>query len=124
MNTQAQNSNNQKHPFDLVERTAVFGEAMIQFVKTLPRDEVTKPLISQVVRSGTSVGANYTEADGAESKKDFHHCIARCKKEAKETRHWLRMIAVAAPDRKGIIEPLRKESEELTRIFSAMNRKK
>ncbi|MBI3399649.1 MAG: four helix bundle protein [Deltaproteobacteria bacterium] len=54
--------------YDLEERTAKFGEDIIEFVKTLERDEVNRPLIGQVVRSGTSIGANYMEADGAESK--------------------------------------------------------
>jgi len=87
-----QNPNDKKR-YDLEERTAQFGEAIIEFVKTLPLDPVNSPLISQVVRAGTSVGANYMEADGTESNKDFRHRISICKKEAKETKHWLRMIA-------------------------------
>ena len=61
--------------YDLEERTAVFGENIIDFVKTLPLNIVNKSLISQVARSATSIGANYMEADGAESKKDFRHKI-------------------------------------------------
>ena len=66
--------------YDLEERTAVFGENIIDFVKILPMNIVNKSLISQVVRSATSIGANYMEADGAESKKDFRHklhCVKR-----------------------------------------------
>ena len=71
--------------FDLEERTAVFGEAVIRFAKNIPKNPVTTPLISQLVRAGTSVGANYCEADDAVSKKDFKNKIGTCRKEARET---------------------------------------
>ena len=79
MPNKAQNPNDKKK-YGLEEPTAQFGEAIIEFVKTLPRDSVNNPLISQLVRAGTSIGANYMEADGAESKKDFQHKISICKK--------------------------------------------
>jgi len=78
----------------------LFGENIIDFVKTLPINPINSELIRQIVKSGTSIGANYMEADAAESKKDFRHKIAICKKEAKETKHWLRMIAKANQERK------------------------
>jgi four helix bundle protein len=106
--------------YDLEERTARFGENIIGFLKTLPRNPINDELIRQAVRSGTSVGAKYVEADGAESKKDFRHKIAICKKEAKETKHWLRMIAKANPDRKEEAVKLSNEAQELTLIFSAI----
>ncbi|MEI8097173.1 MAG: four helix bundle protein [Candidatus Moraniibacteriota bacterium] len=65
--------NGDKKTFDLEERTAQFGESIILFCKTLKQDTITKPLISQIVRSATSVGANYMEANGASSKKDFRN---------------------------------------------------
>ncbi len=83
MTNQTQNPND-KTKYDLGERTAKFGEEVIVFVKNLPDNFVNRPLLSQLVRSGTSVGANYMEADGAESKKDFQHKIGICKKEAHE----------------------------------------
>lgn len=113
--------------FDLEERTARFGEEVIDFVKTLERNEINNPLINQVVRSSTSIGANYMEADGAESKKDFLHKIVICKKEAKETKHWMRMLARANPDTANECRKLWQEANELTRIFSAIflsNKKK
>ena len=79
----------------------MFGENIIDFVKTLPINPINSELIRQIVKSGTNIGANYMEADAAESKKDFRHKIAICKKEAKETKHWLRMIAKANQERKG-----------------------
>lgn len=75
--------------FDLEERTAKFGEAVIKFANSIPKNAVTLPIITQLVKSGTSIGANYCEADDAESKKDFNHKIGICKKEARETKHWL-----------------------------------
>src|ERR1700722_1705354 len=86
--------------FDLEERTAVFGETVIQFAKRLPLSVVTEPLIGQLVRSATSVGANYCEADDAGSKKEFRYRISVCKRECRETKHWLRMLAAALPDEK------------------------
>ena len=85
MSNQAQNPNdlNNKNKYDLEERTARFGEAIIEFVKSLPRDPINIPLITQVVRSGTSIGANYMEADAAESKKDFRHKTLFAKKSLK-----------------------------------------
>lgn len=90
-------NNKDKNKYDLEERTALFGEMVIDFVKTLPVNPINSPLINQVVRVSTSIGANYMEADCAESKKDFCHKLVICKKEAKETTHWLRMIAKANP---------------------------
>ena len=106
--------------YDLEERTAVFGERIIDFVKTLPDNVINRELIRQLVKAGTSVGANYSEADGAESKKDFRHKIAICKKESKESKHWLRMIARANPDRKDDCKELWIEAQELTLIFSSI----
>ena len=106
--------------YDLEERTAVFGERIIDFVKTLPKNTINTELIKQIIRSSTSVGANYVEADGAESKKDFRHKIAICKKESKETKHWLRMIARANPNRKEECRELWNEAQELTLIFSSI----
>ena len=110
-------------PYDLEERTARFGEAIIAFSKTIPRNPVTLPLINQLVRSGTSVGANYCEADDAGTKKDFRHKIGICRKEARETKHWLRMIASAVPDLKDKAKPLWQEAKELHLIFAAVVRR-
>src|SRR4030067_2867913 len=78
--------------FDLDERTAAFGESVIDFAKTVPKGPVTNRLIDQLVGAGTSIGANYCEADDAVSKKDFRHKIGICKKEARETKFYVRMI--------------------------------
>lgn len=79
--------NEKSSKYDLEMRTALFGEQLILFLKTLKETTLNKLILLQVIRSGTSIGANYCEADGAESKKDFQHKIGICKKEAKETKY-------------------------------------
>ena len=111
-----------KPEYDLEERTAAFGEAIIAFVRGLPETALVRPLSSQSVRSGTSVGANYCQADEAESRKDFRHKIAVCKKEARETRYWLRMVGAAAPEKKDEARRLWQEAKELNLIFGAIVR--
>ncbi len=64
---------NDKKIYDLEERTALFGESVIVFAKLIPQNVINNPIINQFVKSGTSIGANYCEADSAESKKDFEH---------------------------------------------------
>ena len=107
--------------YDLEERTAKFGEEIIEFAKKISKNSVTVSLISQLVRAGTSVGANYCEADNACSKKDFVNKIALCKKESRETNHWLRMIVKAEEALKGEAwRHLAKEAQELNLIFAAI----
>jgi len=108
--------------YDLEERTAKFGEEIINFAKRIPKNSVTLPIISQLVRAGTSVGANYCEADDAESGRDFKHKIGICKKEARETKHWLRMVVAACPELKEKAKPLWTEAKELHLIFNAIFR--
>ena len=113
-------SPNDKKKYDLSERTAVLGEKIIEFAKNIKETTVNRPLISQIVRSGTSIGANYMEADCAESKKDFKHKISLCKKESKETTHWLRIIAKANPEKQEHCRVLWKEAHEFVLIFSSI----
>ena len=86
-----------RHPFDLEERTALFGEGIVRFVKQIPRGPVNDRLIDQLVGAGTSVGGNFCEANDSESKKDFRHILKRCLKEAKESRYWLRLLSLEHP---------------------------
>jgi four helix bundle protein len=111
-------------PYDLEERTARFGEAIIAFAKRIPISLVTEPLIPQLARAGTSVGTNFCEADNAGSKKEFRYRISICKRESRETKHWLRMIAAAVPECKVDARPLWQEAKELNLIFSAIYRGK
>jgi four helix bundle protein len=109
--------------YDLEERTAKFGEDIIEFAKKIPKYEITQPIIIQLIKAGTSIGANYCEADCAETRKDFEHKLGICKKESKETKHWLRMIAKAVPELKDEARELWQETNELNLIFTSIVKK-
>lgn len=104
--------------YNLEERTALFGERIIELCKKAPKTVITIPIVDQLIRAGTSVGANYCEANGASSKKDFKNKIFICKKEAKESQYWLRMMARAVDELKEECRELWQESKELAMIFS------
>jgi four helix bundle protein len=108
--------------YDLEERTARFGEAVIDFANTIPQTPVTSRIITQLVGAGTSVGANYVEADDAVSKKEFLKNIGTCRKEARETKHFLRMAVRAVPALKPQAKKLWLEAKELHLIFSKIRR--
>ncbi len=112
--------NDQIKKYDLEERTAKFGEEIIKFTTKVPENSVTRPLIIQLVKAGTSIGANYCEADDAESGKDFCHKIGICKKESRETKYWLRMLAVIIPELKDDARKLWQEAKELNLIFNSI----
>jgi four helix bundle protein len=103
--------------YGLEERTAQFGEAIIDFAKTIPQNPITNRLISQLVGAGTNVGANYAEADYSVSTKDFRKSIGPCRKEARETKRFLRMVARAVPELKLHAHELWMEAKELHLIF-------
>ncbi len=109
-------------PYDLEERTALFGEAIIEFARKIPLDPVTQRLIPQLVGAGTSVGANYCEADDAVSKKEFKQKIGYCKKEARETKFFIRMIVKAVPELREEAKPNWQEAKELHLIFAKIYR--
>ena len=104
--------------YDLEERTAKFAEKIIELAKKTPKNVVTIPIINQLVKSGTSIGANYCEANGASSKRDFTNKIYICKKESKETKYWLRLLAKAVEELKDECQELWGEAQEFTLIFS------
>lgn len=103
--------------YDLENRTMQFSKKIIEFCRSISSDAVTLPMISQLVRSGTSVGANYKEANSASSKKDFRNKVYIVKKEAEETLYWLELFATA--DSSSIKESrlLWKECKEIVLIF-------
>jgi four helix bundle protein len=109
--------------FHLAERTATFAESVIQFSRTIRRDAVNMPIISQLVRSATSIGANYLEADEAGSKKEFSYRISVCRREARETQYWLQVISGANPEVKEVARKLWKETHEFVLIFESIHRK-
>jgi len=103
--------------YNLEDRTAKFGEDIIDFCKSINQDAISKPLINQLIRSATSIGANYMEANGASSRQDFKNKIFICKKESQETKHWLRMITKSNPEKTEETRKLWQECQELTQIF-------
>ncbi len=103
--------------FDLEERISKFGGDVIRLCRKVKQDTISKPIINQLVKSSTSIGANYCEANGASSRKDFRNKIHICQKEARETKHWLRMISESAPEIKKEARELWQECHEFTLIF-------
>src|SRR5881398_2746654 len=109
--------------YDLEERTAKLGESVIGLAKVIPLNLVTTSLIPQLVRAATAVGANFCEADDAGSRKEFMYRVSLCKRESRETKHWLRMVVKAEPTLREPIAELWKEAKELNLIFSAIHRR-
>ena len=117
------NTQKTEKEYNLEERTARPGEEIIKFCGKVLRSPITNPLITQLIKAGTSIGANYCEADDAESKQDFRHKIGICKKESRETKHFIRMVVVAAPELKDEARTLWQEAKELNLIFNAIYKK-
>ena len=105
---------------DIRDRTFRFGVRIVKLSNRLPRTAAGFKLADQVIRSGTSVGANVEEADAAESKKDFIHKMKLALKEAQETRYWLRIIIASEiltdPEMLGLQE----EIDQLIRIINVI----
>lgn len=105
--------------YDLEERTIKFSEDVIFLCRQVGITILSRNIVDQLLRSATSIGANYREANGAVSKKDFSNKIHICKKEAKETHYWLCLLEkTASSDVANLIDEAKKESKELLLIFS------
>lgn len=102
--------------YDLGERTIKFGVTIIKLCKTVKQSPVSNPIINQLVRAGTSIGANYAEANNSSSRKDFRNKIFICKKEAQETKYWLLMLAEIENNNEDL-QKISKENQELLMIF-------
>ena len=116
----------QKKPnykYDLEQRTLDFAKKIINLCKKLPKNSVNIPLSNQLVRAGTSPGANYREANETETKKDFSYKIRICRRESKESTYWLRLILHANPKIQNEIDPIIQESIELRKIFGSISKK-
>lgn len=109
--------------YNLETRTTDFSKELIAFLKSCPNSQIIAPLINQALRSGTSIGANYMEANGASSKKDFGNKVFICKKEGKETFYWLELIGeiLESEPLKDRCRKLWQEAKELTLIFSKIS---
>ena len=110
-------------PYDLEERTAKFGEHGPSTLQSgVQVNPLTSRLITQIVGAGTSVGANYCEADDSVSKKEFRNKIGTCKKEARETKFFTRMLVRAVPELRDAAKPVWQEAKELHLIFAKIFR--
>lgn len=107
-------------PFEIRERTFQFAVRVVYAVRRLPRTLDALEVGRQLIRSGTSVAANVEEAHGAESRRDFAHKMGIACKEMRESRYWLRLIAITILDSDTEIKALLQESDELVRILSAI----
>ena len=105
--------------YNLAERSTKFAEGIVTFARKLQRTPVTMPIITQLVKAGTSIGANNREADESVSLKEFRNKIGYCKKEANETKYWLRIVATAVPEIRDDARQLWREADELHKIFCA-----
>lgn len=109
----------QKTKFDLDERTFKFAKEVVNFVEGLPRNISNIEIVKQLVRSSGSVGANYIEASESLSRKDFLMRIKICRKEAKESVYWLRLLTCLA-EQETERDALVMEGIELTKIFGSI----
>lgn len=107
----------------LEERTTAFAVAVIDCISRLGRSATTDVIARQLVRSATSIGANYREANRAESREDFIHKTALVQKEAAETEYWFEICRRARIGTPNEIETLSAEARELLAIFTTINRK-
>jgi four helix bundle protein len=110
--------------FDLEDRTLAFAKKVRGFVKTLRKTTANIEDGKQLTRASGSVGSNYIEANESLGKKDFFMRIKICRKEAKESRYWLRLVdANSDPDQENERKNLEKEATELMNIFGSIVRK-
>lgn len=110
----------QKSNFDLEERTTKFAIQVVRLCKSIKQDPINIRIISQLVGSAGSIGANYREANDSLGKKDFVHRVKISRKEAKETIHWLEILRVSNEEKSDVIDGLIQEATELKNILSAI----
>jgi four helix bundle protein len=108
----------------LLNRTFLFGVNVLKFLKSMPEDNIYKIPKIQVARSSLSIGANYEEAQGAVSKRDFKNKIGTSYKESRETVYWLRVLEQLYPDNKYKTNFVRylTEAQEIKNIFAAIKK--
>lgn len=117
---QSNYQNRKEKIYDLEKRFGNYFENTILLTRKLPINEITKRIISQLVASSGSVPANYAEASEAMSKKDFVKCLKICRKEAKESKVWLKGLKIATNSNKPDFENLIQESNEIIYILTSI----
>ena len=113
-----QNENSKQ--YDLEDRTLRFAKGVIRLVGILPKTLANIEIMKQIIGSSGSVGANYIEANEALSKKDFAMRVKICRKEAKESSYWLRLMELQGEDPAKKRDALIKEATELMKIFGSI----
>lgn len=123
-NFKTQTTNNTKNQsktqFDLENRMSKFGKEIVIFCRNLVVDHISRIIVNQLVRSATSIGANYAEANNSSSRKDFRNKVHIAKKEVQKTKHWLLMLKPCFPQYDEKIELFRQEAHELTLILQSI----
>lgn len=117
-NESSMNESIKNHPMDLRERTMIFSKSVVAFCNSMSSQTQLRPLLGQLIRSATSIGANFVEAKDSVSRKDFRNKVLISKKEAAETNYWLSILEDYAP--KGQIKALQKECREITLILQSI----
>jgi len=107
--------------YNLEYRTKNFSKSMIICLSGVLLNYHNKNIISQILRSATSVGANYCEANNAVSKNDFKNKIYICRKEIQETKYWLELLALTNREKLNDLRRLWKEAHELSLIFNKIS---
>lgn len=107
--------------YDLEDRTKEFSKAIVRLVKETKLNIANSNICNQLIRSATSIGVNYWEANNGSSKKDFINKIYICRKEAEETKYWLELLAEVEVEKKELLRKLWQEAHELTKIFNSIS---
>ena len=114
---------NTKTKYKLEDRTLRFAKKCIDLCKLLTKNNINGELINQLIRSSSSVGANYREANDTVTKKDFYYRIGVCRREAKESKYWLELLMHSNTEASDKIEPVVNEALQLARIFASISKK-
>lgn len=107
--------------YDLEDRTKKFSKLIIGFIKDTKLTIINRNTCNQLIRSATSIGANYREANNSSSKKDFANKIYICRKECEETKYWIELLADVEIERKAVLRSLWQEAQELAKIFNSIS---
>jgi four helix bundle protein len=117
-------TNNQysKRKYDIEDRTLLFSKKCIDICKSILKDPINMEITGQLIRSSTSVGANYREANESITKKNFYHIIGICRREAKESKYWLELLRYANSNHADKITLVIDEAFQLTKIFASIGK--
>jgi len=115
--------NEEKAPFDLRERTKLFGPRIVRMFVTLPKTEEARVLGKQLLQSGTSVGANYREAHRSRSKAEFIAKLGDCLKELDETAYWLELLVESDIVPPAKLASLQDETNQLLAVLTTISKK-